>query len=73
VKLRSLGALREYMTFHGITSGYELARRAGLKPGVVGHLVSGRRDTCSRATAGAIERALQCPPGFLFTSPAGPR
>lgn len=71
MKLRSLGALREYMTFHGIASGYELARRAGLKPGVVGHLVSGRRQTCSQATAGAIERALQCPPGFLFVRRPG--
>ena len=66
VKLKSLRALRDYMDFHQIRSGYELARRAGLKPGVVGHLISGRRNSCSLKTARAIEEALQCPPGFLF-------
>ncbi|WP_415140134.1 helix-turn-helix domain-containing protein [Nocardioides sp.] len=54
------------MQFHHIDSAYELARRAGLKPGVVGHLVARRRNSCSLATARAIEEALQCPPGFLF-------
>lgn len=66
VRLKSRRALAEYMTFHRIKTSYELARRAGLKPGVVGHIVKGRRDTCSLATARAIEEALQCPPGFLF-------
>lgn len=66
VKLRSHRALSEYMAFHGIKTAYELARRANLKAGVVGHLVAGRRHSCSPATARAIEEALQCPPGFLF-------
>lgn len=66
VKLKSHRALMEYMAFHRIGTAYELARRAGLKPGAVGHLVAGRRNSCSLHTAGAIEDALGCPPGFLF-------
>lgn len=66
VRLRSHRALVEYMQFHRIGSAYELARHAGLKPGVVGHLVARRRVTCSLKTARAIEEALRCPPGFLF-------
>lgn len=66
VRLRSRRALVDFMNFHRIKSAYELARRAGLKPGVVGHIVSGRRTTCSLATARAIEEALQVPTGFLF-------
>lgn len=66
VKLRSHRALIEYMQFQRIGTAYELARRAGLKPGAVGHIVSRRRNSCSLKTARAIEEALQCPPGFLF-------
>ncbi len=66
MRLKSHRALVEYMEFHRIKTAYELARRAGLKPGVVGHIVQRRRVTCSLATARAIEEALQCPPGFLF-------
>lgn len=66
VKLKSRRALVEYMEFHKIKTAYALADKAGLKAPVVGHLVSGRRNTCSLKTAGAIEEALGCPPGFLF-------
>lgn len=66
VKLRSLKALREFMTFHGLKSGYALAKKAGILPGTVNHLLSGRRDTCSLQTARAIEEALGVPSGFLF-------
>lgn len=76
VKLKSRRALREYVDFHRI-SGRELARRAdeaakrrdknvSVGPAIVGHLLSGYRDTCNLATAKAIEEALGCPPGFLF-------
>lgn len=68
MRLKSRQALREFMEFHKIGSAYELARRADLKVGIVGHIVSGRRTTCSAKTAGAIERALECPPGFLFVA-----
>lgn len=54
------------MTFHHLDTAYALASKAGLKPGTVGHLVSRRRNSCSLATARAIEAALACPPGFLF-------
>lgn len=68
MKLKSHRALIEYMQFHKIGTAYELARKAGLKPGVVGHIVAGRRSTCSLKTAQAIEEALGCPPFFLFES-----
>jgi hypothetical protein len=66
VTLKSHRALMEFMEFHRIETAYELARRAGLKPGVVGHLVKGRRNSCSLKTARAIEEALKVPTGFLF-------
>jgi|GEM_PF-1383075 hypothetical protein len=68
VRLKSRRALREYVTFHGLT-GRGLARKAGLKPAIVGHLLREGptgRNSCSLATARAIEEALGCPPGFLF-------
>lgn len=66
VKLKSRRALLEYMEFHRLKTAYALASKADLKAPTVGHLVSGRRNSCSLATARAIEEALQCPPGFLF-------
>ena len=66
VRIKSHKALLDYMEFHRIDTAYELARRANLKVGVVGHIVSGRRNSCSLKTARAIEEALGCPPGFLF-------
>lgn len=68
VKLKSRRALQEYMEFHRIQSGYALAKKAGILPGTVNHLLSGRRNTCSLRTARSIEEALQCPPGFLFAA-----
>lgn len=65
MRLKSRRALNEYLEFHKL-SGRALAKRAGLGPAIVGHLISGRRSTCNLATARAIEEALQCPPGFLF-------
>ncbi|GAB3760023.1 helix-turn-helix domain-containing protein [Microlunatus parietis] len=70
MKLRSHQALRDYMTFYKINTGYALAKRAGILPGTANFLVQGHRDTCSSRTALAIEQALACPPGFLF-EPAG--
>lgn len=76
VRLKSRQALLEYVDFHKM-SGRELARRAdkvakkkdknrGVGPGIVGHLMSGRRNSCSLVTASAIEEVLGVPPGFLF-------
>lgn len=72
MRLKSHQALMQYMDFHRIGTSYELARRAGLKPGVVGHLVARRRTSCSLKTARALEEALQCPPGFLFEARMSP-
>lgn len=65
VKLKSRRTLKEYAKFHNL-SGRALARRAGLSPAIVNHLMSGERDTCNLDTARKLEEALQCPPGFLF-------
>lgn len=66
VKLKSRTALKDFMAHHELKTAYALAKRSGLKPSVVGHLVAGRRNSCSLATASAIEKALECPTGFLF-------
>lgn len=67
VRLKDRDLLRRYIGPNGLDiSGRELARRAGLKPGIVGHLLSGERDTCSKRTAVHIEEALGCPAGLLF-------
>lgn len=71
VRLKSRRVLTEYCEFHKL-SGRALAKRAGLGPAIVGHLISGRRTTCNLATARAIEEALQCPPGFLFEPSVSP-
>lgn len=65
VKLRSRRALTDYMEFHGLRTAYALAKRADILPGTAGHLVSGRRNTCSARTARNIEEALKCSPGFF--------
>lgn len=65
VKLVSAQALRQYMEFRQETNR-SLAAKAGVGPGIVGHLRSGKRTTCSPRVAQAIEEALACPPGFLF-------
>lgn len=71
MRLKSRRALIEYAEFHKL-SGRALARKAGLGPAIVGHLLSGRRTTCNLSTARAIEEALQCPPGFLFEPALAP-
>lgn len=65
VKLRSRRLLKDYVRHLG-WSGRRLAREAGLKPAIVGHLLNGERHTCSPKTAHAIEDALGCPRGLLF-------
>lgn len=46
----------------------ELARRAGLGHSTVNHLMTGRRTTCSLATALAITGILGCPVSTLFVA-----
>jgi DNA-binding Xre family transcriptional regulator len=66
MQLRSRRALADYIDIVGI-SERQLARSAGLSHSTVNHLVTGRRSSCSLRTAVAIERALDCPPGLLFS------
>jgi hypothetical protein len=67
VRLKDRRLLAQYIGPTGLDiSGRQLARRAGLGQAIVGHLISGRRTTCSKRTAAAIERALGCPTGLLF-------
>ncbi len=72
--VRDRETLRSYVRLAGV-SQRELATRAGVAPATVNHLLSGRRGTCSEATATALEEVLQCPPGLFFApvDAAGPR
>jgi transcriptional regulator with XRE-family HTH domain len=63
--VRDCAALRAYLRLLGL-SERALAARAGVGHATVNHLLSGRRRTCSAATAAAIESALACPPGLFF-------
>lgn len=65
VKVKDRRALAIWMAHKGF-SGRGLAAEAGLGQAIVGHILSGRRDTCKPATAAAIEKALDVPAGFFF-------
>jgi transcriptional regulator with XRE-family HTH domain len=65
MRVRDSAALRAYLRLLGL-SERALAARAGIGHATVNHLLSGRRRTCSAATAAAIESALACPPGLFF-------
>ncbi len=66
MQLRNRRALADCLDLLGV-SEREVARIAGLSHSTVNHLVTGRRSNCSPTTAVAIERALDCEPGLLFT------
>jgi transcriptional regulator with XRE-family HTH domain len=53
------------MQHRGLTQA-ELARRAGISPQLVNHLVRGVRPSTSPASAAAIVRALDIPRDLLF-------
>ena len=65
MRLRSRLVLVECLELARV-SERELARRAGLSHSTVNHLCTGRRVSCSRASAAAIERALELDEGKLF-------
>jgi plasmid maintenance system antidote protein VapI len=65
MRIRSAEVLREYVCLLGI-SERALARSAGISHSTLNHLLTGRRTTCSPATAAAIERALGCASGVFF-------
>lgn len=65
VRLISSDALVQYLKFRDLTVR-QLAKQVGCSPAVIGHLRSGKRNTCRPETARQIERALNAPPGSLF-------
>ena len=65
MQLRSRDALIVCLEATGM-SERQLARVAALGHATVNHLVTGRRTSCSLATARAIETALGCTAGTLF-------
>jgi transcriptional regulator with XRE-family HTH domain len=67
VRLRDPDALRAYVRLMGL-SERALAARAGVSHATLNHLLSGRRTTCRRSTARAIESVLACPVGVFFRS-----
>lgn len=67
MQLRDRPGLGNVLDAKGL-SERALARKAGLGHATVNHLVTGRRTSCSAATAAAIEKALSCGPGTLFYS-----
>lgn len=69
VELRSRRLLLDYLKAMR-WSQRELAREAGLGHAIVNHLCNGKRKSCNKTTAAAIEEALRCPPGLLFVTTA---
>lgn len=67
MQLISRKVLVDYMRHRRLTVR-ALAHQARVSPATVGHLRSGKRDTCSSETAHRIEEALNAPPGSLFAA-----
>ena len=63
--MRSRVVLAQVIDRSGL-SERELARTASLSHSTVNHLVTGRRQSCSTATAHAIAHALGVKPTRLF-------
>lgn len=75
VKLISAAALAQYMnhrdhTVRTLAAEVSRIRRERVSPATIGHLRSGKRNTCHPDTARAIEKALDAPPGSLFVPKA---
>lgn len=65
VQLIDRQTLVRYMEYRG-ESCTTLAAKVDVHRSLIGHLRSGHRRTCQPATARAIEKALNAPPGSLF-------
>ncbi|MGW9825104.1 transcriptional regulator with XRE-family HTH domain [Brevibacterium pityocampae] len=65
MKLISTEAFRSYVGHRKMTIE-EVAYRAGVSKALVGHLHSGKRNSCRDDNAARIERALDAPEGSLF-------
>lgn len=71
VKLISTEAFRSYVAHRGMSLS-QVANRAGVSKQLVGHLHSGKRNSCLRKNADAIEKALDAPQGSLFLRTVSP-
>ena len=67
VKLISAQALAQYMKHRGFTVR-SLAEVVGTSRATIGHLRSGKRNTCAPDLAKRIERVLDAPAGSLFVA-----
>lgn len=65
MRLISADALAQYMEHRDFTVR-KLALKAGCSRALIGHLRSGKRNTCLPAHARAIEKCLDAPSGSLF-------
>lgn len=65
MKLKDAKVLHQFMEYKGLNIR-QLADRSGVSRATIGHLHSGARNTTSAKTAAQIEKALDCPAGFLF-------
>lgn len=73
VKLISADALAQYMrhrdfTVRTLADEVTRIRKCRVSPATIGHLRSGKRNTCHPDTAKAIEKALGAPRGSLFVA-----
>lgn len=50
----------------------DLAKKAGVSHGIIGDLMTGRRNTCTPETAAKIEDALGADPNTIFSVKALP-
>lgn len=67
VKLISADALASYMEYRGFTVR-TLAVKVGCSRALIGHLRSGKRNSCKPETARRIEKALDAPASSLFVA-----
>jgi plasmid maintenance system antidote protein VapI len=65
MRIRSRTMLADYIKLLGL-SERSFARQCQLSHSTINHLITGRRQTCSAATAEVIEANLGCPPGLIF-------
>lgn len=67
VRLISHHSLASHMTYRGL-SVRDLATRTGINRSSIGHLRSGKRNTCKPEHARAIAKALDVPIEALFVA-----
>lgn len=65
-RLISRRVLKQHMQYRKLNTGYALAKAAGFTTASRVNNLLRDRNTCSPATAQAIEEALDVPPGSIF-------